>query len=46
MVIEIVDSQRNIDAFLPVLDSMMGSGLITLEKVTVLQYGAGNSGAA
>jgi PII-like signaling protein len=46
IVIEIVDSQGNIDAFLPVLDSMMGSGLITLEKVTVLQYGAGDSGAA
>jgi PII-like signaling protein len=38
-VIEIVDSQEKIDAFLPVLDSMMGSGLVTLEKVTVLQYG-------
>src|SRR5713226_6083478 len=26
-------------AFLPVLDKMMGSGLITVEKVQVLQYG-------
>ncbi len=39
MVIEIVDSQAKIDAFLPVLDKMMGSGLITVEKVQVLQYG-------
>lgn len=39
MVVEIVDSQEKIDAFLPVLDAMMGSGLITIEKVTVLQYG-------
>lgn len=39
LVIEIVDKQESIDAFLPVLDSMMGSGLVTLEKVTVLQYG-------
>jgi uncharacterized protein len=39
MVIEIVDSQANIDAFLPVLDKMMGSGLITVEKVQVLRYG-------
>jgi PII-like signaling protein len=39
MVVEIVDSQEKIDAFLPVLDGMMGSGLITIEKVTVLQYG-------
>ena len=39
MVIEIVDTQERIDAFLPVLDPMMGSGLVTLEKVQVLQYG-------
>jgi hypothetical protein len=39
IVVEIVDAQEKIDAFLPVLDSMMGSGLVTLEKVTVLQYG-------
>jgi PII-like signaling protein len=39
MVIEIVDSQAKIDAFMPVLDTMMGSGLITVEKVQVLQYG-------
>jgi uncharacterized protein len=40
MVIEIVDSQEKIDAFLPVLDGMIGSGLVTLEKVKVLQYGS------
>jgi uncharacterized protein len=39
IVIEIVDSQERIDAFLPVLDEMMGSGLVILEQVTVLQYG-------
>jgi uncharacterized protein len=43
MVIEIVDSQEKIDSFLPVLDGMMGSGLITVEKVQVLQYGAGKA---
>ena len=43
MIIEIVDSQAKIDAFLPVLDKMMGSGLITVEKVQVLQYGDGKS---
>ena len=43
MVIEIVDSQAKIDAFLPVLDKMMGSGLITVEKVQVLQYGDGKN---
>ncbi len=41
IVIEIVDAQDKIDAFLPVLDQMMtnGSGLVTKEKVQVLQYG-------
>jgi uncharacterized protein len=39
LVIEIVDSEEKIDEFLPVLDGMMSSGLITLEKVRVLQYG-------
>jgi uncharacterized protein len=43
IIIEIVDSQAKIDAFIPVLDKMMGSGLITVEKVQVLQYGGGES---
>ena len=38
-VIEIVDSEENINGLLPVIDKMMQSGLITLEKVRVLQYG-------
>src|SRR5438445_12339844 len=38
-VIEIVDSEQKIDEFLPVLDTMMGSGLVTIEKIKVLQYG-------
>jgi len=40
LVIEIVDSEEKINAFLPMLDGMMTSGLITMEKVQVLQYGA------
>jgi uncharacterized protein len=39
LVIEIVDSEESINRFLPTLDQMMTSGLITLEKVQVLQYG-------
>jgi uncharacterized protein len=39
LVIEIVDTEEKIKEFLPVLDSMMPSGLVTLEKVQVLQYG-------
>ncbi|HWA02539.1 MAG TPA: DUF190 domain-containing protein [Rhizomicrobium sp.] len=41
LVIEIVDSADKIDAFLPVLDGMMGSGLVTIENVKVLRYGNG-----
>ncbi len=39
MVVELVDSEEKINAFLPLLDSMMGSGLVTIEKVKVLRYG-------
>ncbi len=39
VVIEIVDAEDRIEAFLPELEKMMGSGLVTLEKVQVLQYG-------
>ena len=38
LVIEIVDSEENINAFLPVLDPMIGGGLVTLEKVKVIEY--------
>ena len=43
IVIEIVDAEEKINAFLAVLDGMIGSGLVTLEKVKVLQYGKGAS---
>jgi PII-like signaling protein len=39
LVIEIVDAEDKINAFLAVLDTMMSGGLVTLEKVQVLQYG-------
>jgi uncharacterized protein len=44
LVIEIVDSEDKISGFLPTVDEMMTSGLITLEKVQVLQYGAKGTG--
>jgi PII-like signaling protein len=40
IVIEIVDTEAKIADFLPELEKMMGSGLVTLEKVQVLQYGS------
>ena len=42
LIVEIVDSQEKIDQFLPLLDAMMRSGLVTVEKVKVLQYGDGS----
>ena len=41
LVIELVDSEENIRAFLPALDAMLGGGLVTLEKVQVIDYRAG-----
>jgi uncharacterized protein len=40
IIIEIVDAEAKINAFLPELEKFMGSGLVTLEKVKVLRYGA------
>jgi hypothetical protein len=39
LVVEIVDTAENIEAFLPVLDEMLHSGLVTIEKARVLRYG-------
>lgn len=44
VVVEIVDSENKINAFLPVLDDMLShdrGGLVTIERVQVLQYGKG-----
>src|SRR5882762_6621428 len=43
MVIEIVDSEEKVNAFLLALDEMMGGGLITIERAKVIRYqGQGN----
>ena len=38
LVIEIVDSEAKVKEFLPVIDEMISSGLVTMEKVKVLHY--------
>ena len=38
MVVEIVDTLEKIEGFLPRLDEMVTDGLVTLEKVRVIQY--------
>ena len=40
VLIEIVDKEDKINAFLPELDKMVGDGHITLEKVRVIKYQA------
>ena len=40
MIVEMVDSKEKIDTLLPHLDAMVSEGLITLEKVQVIQYRA------
>jgi len=42
MIVEIVDSLEKIEAFLPILDSMVPEGLVTLEQVRVIHYRSNN----
>ena len=38
LVVEVVDTQKKIDAIMPRIDGMMSGGMITLEKATVFRY--------
>ena len=38
VLIEIVDKEDKIAAFLPELDKMFGDGLVTLEKIHIIRY--------
>lgn len=38
IVIEIVDAEEKIQQFLPALDGMLKGGLVTTEKITVIDY--------
>jgi hypothetical protein len=40
IVIEIVDSEENLNKLIPLLDDMVQDGLVTLEDVRVLKYRA------
>ncbi|MBU6508045.1 MAG: DUF190 domain-containing protein [Alphaproteobacteria bacterium] len=44
IIIEIVDAEARVESFLPTLDSMMTSGLVTIEKVRVIHYGKAAKG--
>ena len=41
LVVEVVDTQEHVDRLMPILDEMVADGLVTLEKVRVLKYSAG-----
>lgn len=41
VVVEMVDSEEKISAFLPLIDEMVQEGLVTLEAVKVIQYRSG-----
>lgn len=38
IVIEVVDTQSNIEKLLPFLDDVVGEGLITIENIRVIKY--------
>lgn len=38
IVVELVDSEERIQSFLPTIDGMIGGGLLTMEKVKVVDY--------
>jgi len=39
IVVEIIDSEEKINAFLPLLEGIVTGGLVSLEEVRVLRYG-------
>jgi uncharacterized protein len=41
VVIEIVDTEENIERVLPMLDPMVGEGMLTVERVHVIAYRGG-----
>jgi uncharacterized protein len=44
--IEIIDRAEQIDALVPILDTMIGEGLVTLSDVHILRYRPGRSSTA
>lgn len=44
IVIEIVDTRHRIDEFLPVLDGLMSSGIVTIENVSVMHAASSERG--
>jgi uncharacterized protein len=49
IIVEIVDTKENVLTFLPIIDRLLesagGGAMVTLEKVDVIRYSAGNTEA-
>jgi PII-like signaling protein len=43
LVLEIVDEEEKVRAFLPVIDELVGEGLVTLERVDIVLYRHGRN---
>lgn len=43
IVIELVDTEENLDKLMPFLDETVTDGLITLEKIKIIKYRSGKS---
>ena len=44
VIVEIIDSEQKIAAFLPLLDEMVKGGLVSIEEVRILRYGPDQKG--
>jgi len=42
ILVEIVDTDDKIEQFLPIIDAMIGSGMVTTQKLHVHRYGRGS----
>jgi uncharacterized protein len=42
VIVEVVDTAEKAERLVPILDEMVGEGLVTMENVRVLKYAAGN----
>lgn len=45
VIVEVVDTEERIRALLPLLDEMVGEGLVTLESVEIIRYGRDGAAA-
>jgi PII-like signaling protein len=43
VIVEVVDTEEQVERLRPILDEMVAEGLVTMEKVTVLRYKPGRA---